>query len=195
MVNQSDQDQRLAELLAASCRVLQTLAPLLPTLSTVEAVIESTKGAVARGYFLPDEDDRVRDLFSNYLTIRAALLSTLEDLRPYAMAELGAQKGERPEVFVVSYALACLLMRSGRFVVDSFCQQRVVWRKLDEATRAAVVGAASAKALMLAQAEGVPRSILFTSRGNDPARRAYEALGYEIVGDYHMLFFAEAQAV
>lgn len=48
-------------------------------------------------------------------------------------------------------------------------------------------------ALQLAQAEGVERSVLFTSRGNDPARRAYEALGYEIVGDYHMLFFAEPQ--
>lgn len=37
---------------------------------------------------------------------------------------------------------------------------------------------------------GVRRAVLFTGRDNTPARRAYEALGFRIVGDYALILFA-----
>ncbi len=51
--------------------------------------------------------------------------------------------------------------------------------------RAVVAGA-----LLDARARGVTRSILFTDEHNAPARRAYLALGYQIVGDYAIVLFA-----
>ena len=36
---------------------------------------------------------------------------------------------------------------------------------------------------------GVARSILFTDEANEPARRCYLGLGYEIVGQYGLIFF------
>lgn len=52
--------------------------------------------------------------------------------------------------------------------------------------RAVVAGS-----LLGVQPEGVRRSVLFTEDGNVAAQRAYEALGYRRVGDYHILFFEE----
>jgi predicted GNAT family acetyltransferase len=52
--------------------------------------------------------------------------------------------------------------------------------------RAVVAGA-----LLAARAEGVTRSILFTGRDNAFARRAYQSLGYGIVGNYGIVFLAE----
>ena len=46
-----------------------------------------------------------------------------------------------------------------------------------------------AGSLEIARSEGVTRSVLFTGEHNLPACRAYEALGYERVGDYGLLLF------
>jgi ribosomal protein S18 acetylase RimI-like enzyme len=51
--------------------------------------------------------------------------------------------------------------------------------------RAVVAGA-----LVEARAAGATRSILFTERSNHAARASYESLGYRIVGDYSIVFFA-----
>ncbi|HEY2743277.1 MAG TPA: GNAT family N-acetyltransferase, partial [Polyangia bacterium] len=51
--------------------------------------------------------------------------------------------------------------------------------------RAVVAGA-----LVDARARGVTRSVLFTGEDNVPARTAYLALGYRIVGDYALVHFA-----
>lgn len=120
-------------LIGRTARTLLTVAPHLPTLAAIQSVLAIGEQASKRGYFLPDEDEMVRVLFSNYLTTRAALLSTLQDLRPYALKELAEAHLRRPELFVVSYCAACLLMRAGRFLVDSFRKQPVIWKKLDEA--------------------------------------------------------------
>lgn len=128
----SEQPQ-IDRLIAGTSRALLTIAPSLPTLETVEHVMATAGEATERGYFLPDEDETVRSVFATYLTTRAALLSTLEDLRPYALEELSQPHPKRPEIFVVAYCAACLLMRSGRFLIDSFRQERVIWKKLDEA--------------------------------------------------------------
>jgi len=46
-----------------------------------------------------------------------------------------------------------------------------------------------AGSLLAALDEGVTRSILFTEPANAPARRAYQALGYRIIGDYGLVLF------
>lgn len=53
------------------------------------------------------------------------------------------------------------------------------------AGRAVVAGA-----LQLAQLEGVTTGVLFTGDANEPAQRAYRAIGFEAIGDYGMVFFA-----
>lgn len=52
--------------------------------------------------------------------------------------------------------------------------------------RAVVAGA-----LLRARERGVRASVLFTPTDNTPAQRAYRALGYERVGDYALMLFAD----
>jgi predicted GNAT family acetyltransferase len=65
----------------------------------------------------------------------------------------------------------------------------LAWRRRGYA-RAVVAGS-----LLQARAQGVTRGVLFTAQANRPAQRAYEALGFRVVGDYGLLGFAEAQRV
>lgn len=46
-----------------------------------------------------------------------------------------------------------------------------------------------AGSLLVARAQGVTRAVLFTNEDNHPAQRAYEALGFGVVGDYGLLGF------
>jgi predicted GNAT family acetyltransferase len=49
--------------------------------------------------------------------------------------------------------------------------------------------AAVAASLKLKREQGFRRSVLFTAETNHAARRAYTALGYEVVGDYGLVLF------
>ena len=120
-------------LIASAASTIASVAPTLPTMEDVNQVMKLGALAAERGYFLPDEDEAARGIFARYLTTRAAPSSTLDDLRPFALAELKQSNPQRPEIFIVAFAAACLLMRSGRFLIDSFRKQRVIREKLNEA--------------------------------------------------------------
>jgi RimJ/RimL family protein N-acetyltransferase len=49
--------------------------------------------------------------------------------------------------------------------------------------------AAVAASLLLARRSGARRSVLFTAEHNQPARRAYASLGYELTGDFGLVLF------
>lgn len=51
--------------------------------------------------------------------------------------------------------------------------------------------AAVARHLVTARARGVGRAILFTGEDNVPAQRAYEAIGFERIGDYAIMFVGD----
>ena len=55
--------------------------------------------------------------------------------------------------------------------------------------RAVVAGS-----LLDARADGVVEAILFTEAENHPAQRAYEALGFERIGDYGMVMLDPVRA-
>lgn len=95
--------------------------------------MEDAVRASERGYFLPDEDERVRGAFARYLGVRAALHETIKDLEPVFKAKMQMAHEQRLRVFAVAFCAACMLMRSARFLVDSYAGSKTVWRKLDEA--------------------------------------------------------------
>ncbi len=49
---------------------------------------------------------------------------------------------------------------------------------------------AVAGSLLEARREGVERAVLFTAEENAPARAAYEALGFRVIGDYGLVIFS-----
>lgn len=117
-------DRSVAALLAAAAAV--------PRHDDLTAELAHVEAAAARGYFLPDEDEVIRLRYSQYLGLRAAMLETL--------AELGEAAGhgevewrDRLPVFATAFAVACVLMRADRYLVELAAGRSVVWKKLDEA--------------------------------------------------------------
>ncbi len=108
------------------------VAGALPEASDMRQDLASVAAALARGYFLPDEDESVRHRYAGYLAARAALLETLEELA--AVAGRGTLEWQqRLPVFATAFAAACVLMRANRYVIDLAGEQPLLWKKLDEA--------------------------------------------------------------
>lgn len=106
-------------------------AAALPTREGLSAEVGWLEAACARGYFLPNEDERVRLRYSQYLALRAALLETLAETGG-AAGRNGVEWRDRLPAFIVAFAAACVLMRANRFLVELAADRPVVWKKLDE---------------------------------------------------------------
>jgi len=90
--------------------------------------------AQRRGYFRPEEDERLRDHFAQYLMARAGLLQTIEELRPIALGRaVDIDERTRLRGFVVAFTAASLLVRAGRFLLRHAGENDAARRKLDEA--------------------------------------------------------------
>jgi hypothetical protein len=120
------------DVLLPAVRTVVAVSGQLPTFDDVQAMLDVAQKASERGHFLPDEDDQLRATFSSYLGTRAALMTTLEELKPLVLNELKTGDTQRLDLFLVSFCIASMLMRSGKFLVDTARKDKVLWRKLDE---------------------------------------------------------------
>jgi hypothetical protein len=118
------------EPLARAVRTLLSVASALPKFASLAVEREEAAQAQDRGFFLPDEDARLRAHFASYLRLRAALWETLNEVRPLLSRSTEQQQ---LRLFAVGYCCTCMLVRSARFLVDQYHDQPVVWKKLDEA--------------------------------------------------------------
>lgn len=120
-------------LIAASARSIASLAPAVSGMNQLTQELADIERASSRGYFTPDEDERVRSRFAGYLAARAGLLQTINDLKPIALAERGVvDEHDRLRAFAVGYTAAALLVRAGRFIVERYAPNKIVQRKLNE---------------------------------------------------------------
>lgn len=125
-----------AALIASSARSIQSLAPAVTGLANLSREIECVQRAVQRGYFTPDEDECVRQRFAQYLTARAALLQTIQELEPVAAADDrsdGVDADTKLRAFVIGYTATCLLVRAASVLIDELAGHTLVQRKLNEA--------------------------------------------------------------
>ena len=125
----------------SAARSVRAIAPALPLRDEVAQELADAAAAEERGYFLPDEDERIREVYARYLTVRAVLLETIDSIQP-VFDQLGesfknADADElwrlRLRAFVVGFSSATMLVRAAKFMVDLAAERSVVWKKLDEA--------------------------------------------------------------
>ncbi len=126
-------DEQVQQKIASAARTLVTVGPLMPTEESLATEIADAINATERGYFLPDEDERIRTAFAQYLRTRKALHETLDELRPLVLSKGKVSPEYQIQVFVVAWCTACLLVRSGRYLIDNFRKNGIVRKKLDEA--------------------------------------------------------------
>ncbi len=113
-------------------RAIASLGPAVVGIEGAEVELADAGRAAERGHFTPDEDERVHAWYARYLTARAGLLETIDDLRPITEADVEADAETQLRAFVVAYTAACLLVRAGRFLVSTFADHTLIQRKLNE---------------------------------------------------------------
>lgn len=115
-------------------RILQAVQPALPQRAELKQEVLDAVAAQNRGYYLPDEDERLREVYSRYLAARGTLWEMVLALEP-RLAEEADEQGhlERMELFGISFCAAAMLVRSANFVINLAAERPVVWKKLDEA--------------------------------------------------------------
>lgn len=125
-------DDGIDTMVGKGAAALLAVASALPTPTALAADLASVEAALARGYFLPDEDERVRRRYVGYLSLRAVLLETLAELAAAAGAGT-LEWRQRLPVFATAFATACVVARTNRFVTDLAGDKPLLWKKLDEA--------------------------------------------------------------
>jgi hypothetical protein len=114
------------------------VAAALPSREDLTHELACVAAAAARGYFLPDEEELVRRRYRGYLSMRAVLLESLDELAAAAGTGGGSWDRRQP-VFATAFATACVLARTNRFLTDLARREPVLWKKLDEEDEAAGV--------------------------------------------------------
>ena len=137
-------DISTAREIETAARSVRSTAPALPVRSEMTHEISDAEVAETRGYFLPDEDERIRQVFARYLSLRYTLLEAVESIQPL-LTELSKTPNNATDLdkeqfsklqlraFIVGFSAATMLVRSASFMVDLAENKPVVVKKLDEA--------------------------------------------------------------
>ncbi len=124
-------DEQMQQALGAGAATVIAASAALPERDSLTGEITICEAAAARGYFLPDEEEWVKLRYSQYLSLRASLLATIEEIG--ALAGRGCVEwNARQPLFATAFAAACILLRANRFIVDLASKHSVLWKKLDE---------------------------------------------------------------
>jgi uncharacterized protein YycO len=112
--------------LKTSCQILRRVRPTLPGRKNLDLEITDADRAQERGYYLPDEDERLRAAYLSYLSGRAILWQMINDFRPYL-------KFGDLRIFGLAFCAASMLIRSSSYLLGLAKERPVVLAKLDEA--------------------------------------------------------------
>ena len=112
---------------------LLAVAPTLPRREALEQETADAEAAQQRGYYLPDEDERLRHLFAQYLDVRNALKEVVARMEPWINLGDKLEREEQLKVFLLGFTSACFLLRCAQYMVGIAEGKKVVTRKLNEA--------------------------------------------------------------
>jgi len=130
------EDTSAKAVIRRSVRMLRSIGPAMPTPKSLAQEMDDARNATKRGYFTPDEDERVHLAFAKFLKARAALEDTIAEIEELCSRRDGEfstlSEREQYQAFAASFYAACLLNRTADFVVGRYGRSKVVHRKLDE---------------------------------------------------------------
>ncbi len=117
-------------------KIIQTMeqvvsaAQAIPLQSALTEIISDSVRAAERSYYLPDEDERLRVVFSSYLRTRSILNEAIDSLLPILGNKLNWNNELR--TFAIGFTAGCMLVRATKYIIQTAKQHPVIWKKLDE---------------------------------------------------------------
>ncbi len=121
------------QLLEDGARALLAAAPSLPSQADLIQELNDAKQAQARGYYMPDEDERLRQRYHRYLAVRVSLWQMIKSLLPIVDGQINASHVQNLRAQGIAFCAAAMLVRTGTYLLDMARGRNVVWEKLDEA--------------------------------------------------------------
>lgn len=100
------------------------------------ALIADSQNAEDRGYYDPLEDERLREAYSRYLGIRAAIWQMIQNLKPQFKKFKSGQAAlseKDHQCFAIAFCGAEIIVRTGEHLIGLARERDIVWQKLDEA--------------------------------------------------------------
>ena len=125
--------QILAHEIESSRDTLLAVVPVMPKRTNLLQEIADAEAAEARGYYLPDEDERLREVYAQYLEVRTALRGVVARIEPWVDLNQKLAREDQLRIFIIGFTAACFLLRSGTYMIGMAEGRRVIRRKLDEA--------------------------------------------------------------
>jgi hypothetical protein len=119
----------------AVARALLSAAEAFPSHKDLAVQRADAEAAQARGYYHPDEDERLHEVYVTYLGVRAALWEAVGSLQPLLNGEIDEPFDweEHLRGFGVAFAASAMLVRAGSYMLEMAKDRPVVWKKLDAA--------------------------------------------------------------
>ena len=117
-------------------QTLQAAYKALPSPKILAKLLSDGKAAEARGYYDPVEDERLRDVYAQYLAIRVSLWALIGDSQSAIRKVQGdpdTSSVEDRRDFAIAFCAAEIIVRTGEYLIDIARDRAIIWRKLDEA--------------------------------------------------------------
>ncbi len=114
-------------------RAYLSLTKALIKLAKEQPEQATIKTAIKRGYFLPEEDDRVWSLISRYLTIRAGYWEIINDMSDHFSDDIeNVKTADDWRHFLLGYAASCQAVYMARLLINELASHKLVQRKINE---------------------------------------------------------------
>ncbi len=120
------------ELLEKARDTLLAAQRAVPLAGEIDDLQNELQAALERGYFSPEEEARIKTVFSQYLHVRNALHQTLHSLRPL-LPRIGKKLAPASQqAFIAAWLSGCILMRSARFMVNRTHDEKLLRKLLNQ---------------------------------------------------------------
>lgn len=122
----------LDDVIDRGVQTLLAVSEVMPDRGNLSSELADADAAEQRGYYLPDEDERLREVYARYLDVRASLREVVAAAEPWVDKGYELSVEMRLKIFVVGFTAACLLVRTGSFLIRATDGKKVLTKKLDE---------------------------------------------------------------
>lgn len=114
-------------------RAYLSLSKALINLKVEQPEQSTINTAIARGYFLPEEDDYLWSLMSRFLTIRNGFWEIINDMSAHFSDDIeNVQTTDDWRHFLLGYAASCQVVSMARLLIDVLAKNSLVQRKVNE---------------------------------------------------------------
>lgn len=115
-------------------RTLRSIEPMLPELEQeAVAAAPDLKEIISAQYFSPAQDERIKEWFTKFLSLRESLWEIIDEVHYQAAVKVNEIKTDNEyRLFVLGFAAACQVVKLDRLLLERVAAHRFIQRKLNE---------------------------------------------------------------